>query len=90
MTAPVGCAVLPAELSGRILHRVTPGCRALGISHRTQALCIAKVFDPSGKAVAQRGQVSVFHPCLEAQHPFHLATLLPRAVSQRGFSMETQ
>lgn len=48
------------------------------------SLGIAKVFDPSGRAVAQRGQVRVFHPCLEAQHPFHLATLLPRAISQRG------
>lgn len=46
--------------------------------------CTAKVFHPSGKAVAQRGQVRVFYPCLEAQHPFHPATLLPRAVSQRG------
>lgn len=48
---------------------------------------IAKVLDPSGKAVSQQGQVRVLHPCLEAQHPFHLAMLL---LAKGEFSVETQ
>lgn len=63
------CCICCAPDRAQILHRVTPGCRPPGRSHREQPLgkCFSKLFKPSWKTGVLRDLGKFFHPCLEHQ-----------------------